>query len=98
MESLYVVLISLAYLVHAPEQLVGLLVDTGVHKVHVVVLDAEVEIAKPEDQPVVGSGEQCASLKTLYRSKQSEGHYTEVYGILKYGIRLKHLTPHVGSF
>lgn len=38
-------------LVFAPEQLVGLVVDTGVHKVHVVVLDAEVQIPKPDDQP-----------------------------------------------
>lgn len=47
---------SLSYLVLAPEQVVGLVVNTGAHVVHAVVMDAEVEIPKPEDQPVEGEG------------------------------------------
>lgn len=38
------------HLVFAPQQAVVLLVDAGADKVHAVVLNSEVEIAKPENQ------------------------------------------------
>lgn len=38
-------------LVFAPQQVVGLIVDTGADKVHAMVLNSEVEISKPEHQP-----------------------------------------------
>lgn len=40
-----------SHLVFAPQQVVGLIVDAGADKVHAVVLDSEVEISKPENQP-----------------------------------------------
>lgn len=38
-------------LVFAPQQAERLVVDTGADEVHAVVLNSEVKISKPEDQP-----------------------------------------------
>lgn len=44
-------------LVFAPQQVVGLIVDTGADKVHAMVLNSEVEISKPEHQPARREGQ-----------------------------------------
>ncbi len=48
---------EVSYLVFAPQQAVGLIVDTGADEVHAVVLNSKVEISKPEHQPAPRQGQ-----------------------------------------
>lgn len=49
-----IIQVSVSNLVFAPQQAVGLIVNTGADKVHAVILNPEVEISEPEHQPASG--------------------------------------------